>query len=229
MSWFAGLPFLEKLFIYIAAPSTVILVLQTLLLFVGGDSDDGGDAMLESDSSGIDFEGLEPDADLSLDSGELAAADLDDVQTLPEGGDVHSSAGLRFLTTRGIVAFLTVSGWTGICSMELGVPSLLAIILAVHFGAAAMIGIAYLVRAMMGLQSSGTVQYRKALGMIGDVYLPIPANGGGVGKVSLALGGVKEYDAVTTEETAIKTGELVRVTDIIRDGIMVVEREPSGE
>lgn len=211
MAWFETLPFLEKVFLFIALPSTIILMIQTVMLFFGG-ADDGS---LFTDTSGFesspgDISGI----------GEALSGDLDDAGSLAVGGD------LSFITMRGIIAFLTVAGWTGITCMEFGISGGLSAIVAMAFGTGALVGVAYLIRALLGLQAYNHVNYRAALGKIGEVYLPIPPNGSGIGRISLTLGGVyRQYEAVTNHGAGIKTGESVRVVDIIRGSVMVVESE----
>lgn len=213
--WFEALPLLEKVFLFIALPSTIILVIQTVMLFFGG-VDDGS---LFTDTSGFES----PPADFST-VAETFSSDFDDISGPSVGGD------LSFITMRGIIAFLTVAGWTGVTCMELGMSTILSTFAAVLFGAGALVGVAYLIRALLSLQTNHQVNYRAALGKTGDVYLPIPPNGGGTGKVSLTLGGTyTQYDAVTKQDTGVKTGELVRVVDIIRGNVMVVEAEDTED
>ncbi|MDR1117553.1 MAG: hypothetical protein LBL09_04840 [Oscillospiraceae bacterium] len=224
LAWFESLSVLEQIFFYIALPSTIILFIQTIMLFFGDMGHGQGDMDMDSDTSGLDIETGEVHFESA---GDVLSSDLDDVTDSDSGS--LDSYGLRFFTVRGIIAFLTVAGWTGICCLEFGGNQGLSILISVIFGAAAMIGIAYLVRALMGLQINTNIDYKNALGLVGDVYLTIPANGHGSGKVSLPLGGaLSQYDAITHERNVIKTGELVRVTDIVTGSIMVVERESDG-
>lgn len=216
MEWFNSLPLLEQIFFFIALPATAILIVQMILLIVGGIG--GGGMDLDSDTSGMDLDAAD-DFDLDVDIGDIAE----------DGGDGSESlevSDLRFVTTRGIIAFLAIAGWTGICCMEYGTPSPATILISLAAGAAAMVGIAFLVRALLRLQSVNSLDYRRALGQTGEVYLTIPPNNTGAGKVSLVLSGaLKQYDAVTNWEQRIPTGEMVRVVDIVRDDVMVVEPE----
>lgn len=213
--WFEALPLLEKVFFFIALPSTVILIIQTVMLFFGG-MDDGS---LLTDTSGFES----PPADFSA-AAEAISSDFDDAGGPSAGGD------LSFITVRGVIAFLTVAGWTGVTCMEFGMSAAISTFAAILFGAGALVSVAYLIRALLSLQTTNQVNYRAALGKTGDVYLPIPPNNSGTGKVSLSLGGkYTQYDAVTNQDTGVKTGELVRVVDIIRGTVMVVEAEEAGE
>ncbi|MDR1735800.1 MAG: hypothetical protein LBR85_02885 [Oscillospiraceae bacterium] len=212
--WYSALSLTEQIFVWIAAPASLILIIQTILLFFTGGADSG----LDSDVSGLgDSAGIDGGADIDVDV--VGGSDTD----LLEGS---TGAGLQFITTRGIIALLTVFGWAGLCFMAVGLGSGLSIALAAVLGFGALVGVAYLVRALLRLQAINTVNYRLALGRNADVYLTIPAKGQGVGKITLDLdGSLKEYDAVNTGDTPIKTGDVVRVTDLLRENVMVVEKE----
>ena len=208
-SWVDAMPLLEKIYFYIALPASLFMVIQTVMLFIGGAADSG----LDPDTSGM-------------------GADIPDHSGGAEHHDGHAVGdhGLRFLTMRGIIIFLTVFGWTGICFYEMGAGGPVSMTFAVVFGVGAMIGVAFLARGLLGLQSVGGIDYREALGQYADVYLPIPPKGGGYGKINLTLrGALSQYDAATDDEAVIKTGELVRVTDIMHGSVLVVERENSRQ
>jgi hypothetical protein len=62
------------------------------------------------------------------------------------------------------------------------------------------------------LQHSGTENIRNAIGAPAVVYVPIPANGAGAGKVTFKLQNRHvEYLAVTDDNTRLATGEKVIV------------------
>ena len=89
-AWWQSLSALDHVLLYIAVPATLILLIQTVLLFAGGAFDSDGDAGVP-DADGPDFDG--PDAD----GGPLHEAAAD-----PETPDT----GLHLFTVRGVVAFL---------------------------------------------------------------------------------------------------------------------------
>lgn len=217
LDWFESLSLIEQVFVWIAAPASLILIIQTVMLFFGG----GSDSDLDSDVSGLHTHDMDMGADMDVDV-DLLGHDAGAAHELLDGS---TSAGLQFVTMRGIIALLTVFGWTGLCAMQAGLTEAPSIAVATILGFGAMIGIAYLVRGLLRLQSVGNINYREALGQSANVYLTIPPKGKGVGKITLTLGGaLREYDAVNAGEAPIKTGETVRVTDL-REAVMVVEKE----
>ncbi|MCL2084888.1 MAG: hypothetical protein FWH06_06510 [Oscillospiraceae bacterium] len=209
-AWIDAMPLIEKIFFYIALPASLIMIIQTIMLFIGG----AGDSGLDSDTSAI--------GDGALDGLEAADGGLD-----ADGpGYGFSGNGLSFITMRGIITFMTVFGWAGVCLMEMGASESASMAFAILLGIGAMIGVAFLVRGLLSLQAVGNIDYRQALGQYADVYLAIPASGSGRGKVTLTLrGAMSQYDAVTDDDGGIRTGEVVRVTDIVGGNVLVVERE----
>ena len=155
--------------------------------------------------------------------GGIDGADMPDFDAsqLPDGSDVD---GLTVFSIRGIVAMLCVGGWSGIALLDTALPPVVAVILAVLLGVAALIGMAYLMRAVYKLQSSGNIDVENCIGKIGEVYIPIPAAGNGSGKVNLTVQEkFSEFSAITTSDDQLKTGAFVRVVAVGPSGVLVVE------
>jgi len=154
--------------------------------------------------------------------GDEADSDID-----PDGFDVSDAGdgGLVLFSVRGIVAMFCVAGWSGIVFIDLGLTPVLSIFLAILCGAAALFGIAYLMRAVLKLQSNGNIQLGAAVGKIGEVYIPIPPKGQGRGKINITVQDrFIEVDAISGGEETLKTGETVRVVSTNEAGLVVVER-----
>lgn len=212
--WWDNLSMLLKVLYCIAVPATLVLLLQTIFSMAGFGDD--GDINL-SDTSGIDMGGdFDTDVDIDLD------ADIDTDAFHPVQGNY---ATLRLFTLQGIVAFFAVAGWVAIAAVSAGIPSAGAIPLGVIAGFFAMYGIAKLVQISKKLTENGTVDFRNAIGENATVYIPVPPANEGEGKVTLTLQGrFMECSAVTNERELLRTGTVVRVTDLNGD-TLVVERE----
>ena len=61
-AWWQSLSALDHVLLYIAVPATLILLIQTVLLFAGGAFDSDGDAGVP-DADGPDFDGHQVDFD----------------------------------------------------------------------------------------------------------------------------------------------------------------------
>lgn len=239
--WWQSLSLLEQILLYIAVPATLILLIQTILLFVGGVAGGDADADASCDGEvldsgvmdvgdGLDLDGdgipdLELDADLDADAPDAGG------DTPGDGGDPHSDAahaasGLHVLTVRGVIAFLTLFGWSGLAFCQTGMPALLAVFLAVPVGLAGMVAIALLLREALKLQYDGTLDLRNAVGLEGSVYLTVPARRAAPGKVNvLVQSQLREFEALTDSETPIPTGAEILVTALIGEDTLLVEEK----
>lgn len=130
------------------------------------------------------------------------------------------------LSMRSIIAFFTFFGWTGVLGLNNHVSVWLSVILASVVGIIAMFIVAYMVYKFSQLEQSGTLNLYNALDKPGEVYLSIPGQGKGVGKVHLKVDGtVREVDAITEGDT-LKTGTSIKVVEIMNGNILMVEYNP---
>ncbi len=214
IEWWNALPTIQQVFYILAIPSTIILVLQIILLLFGVGGDHDGDVSADADG----------DIDASAD-GDLSAQIDADGSFVPEHdapydpGPAHE-AGLRILTVRGVVAFLAICGWVGVAALDMGAGPILSSVLAVVAGLAAMILVAVALRFSLKMQQSGNLDLKNAVGLTGEVYVPIPR--GGKGKVTLTVQDrFLELDAVCSERD-LSTGEAVKVTGITSSHTLLV-------
>lgn len=211
-AWWNALTTMEQILYCIAIPSTLILILQTILTFCGFDHDGGVNV---SDTSGLD---LDVSHDISVDT-DIGDWDMGDGSSVSDVGSMH------FFTVQGMVAFLCIFGWTSIILLHGSGNKSLSIIVGMFFGILAMLLVAKVLQISYKMTQSGTRNLHNALGESGRVYLTIPPKGEGTGKINLMLqGSFLECDALNSTKQPIKTGESVRVIDIEGDNV-VVEKE----
>ena len=189
--WWNGLELLTRIYAVAAITSTAILVIQTIMVLLGG---------------GEGFDGVDFDADVDVD------IDFDSM-----------TDGLELFSVRGIMAFFAVGGWLGIALLESGVSTALVILFSFLAGFAALFGLMFLFRALRRLQSDGTLQMKNAIGKTGTVYITIPANQSRSGKIMISFQGkLNECEAVTAEQRDLKTGESVKVVELVGAEILLV-------
>ena len=77
---------------------------------------------------------------------------------------------------------------------------------------------------LAGMQQSGNIDiYKSAVGCQGKVYLTVPGERAGEGKVQITIeGAVREYTALTDSGT-LKTGTPIKVTEVVNDSTVLVE------
>lgn len=156
---------------------------------------------------GLDFDS-ESDADFHTD---VAAHDF----TL--------DTDFTLLSVRGIIAFFTFFGWTGVLALNAGLGVLLSLALATLSGIIAMALVAYLIFLFSRLTQEGNLDIRKTIRTTGEVYLTIPANKNGTGKIHIKVEGVfREIEAVTAGDT-LPTGTKIKVVEVIDENLLLVE------
>jgi hypothetical protein len=143
--------------------------------------------------------------------------------------DAHISDGdsipFQFLSLKNIVAFFAVFGWSGIGFINAGLAAWLVILLALICGFLMMLLMATLFYLMSKLAENGTLKMKNAVGKLGEVYLVIPANRSGMGKVQLNVqGSLRTLDAITDDLEKIPTSSIIQVLDVIDDQILLVKK-----
>lgn len=209
-SWWDALSTLQQVFMAIAIPATVIMVLQSILLLFGfGHGDADGDVSADAPDGGFD----------GADGGHFDAGAHIDAHDGTEGSD-----GVSLFTIRGIVAFFAVGGWMGVVMDQVGAIPLVSVIVAFVAGFLALLGIAWLFKIAVRLQASGNLRLENAIGKTGRVYLTIPGAGKGVGKVNVTVQEVySELEAMTRGAETLRPGRMVRVTGMEGSDLLVVE------
>ena len=205
INWWNSLELVSQAFACVAIPATLILLVQTILMLIGIGNDDG---------FGDDVADDLPEADGVFGDGETDVPD--------EVG----FEGLKIFSVRGIIAFFVVFGWVGLAMDATGVALPITIAVSVVSGAAMMLVLAAMMKAVMKLKSDGTTDNRNAVGKSGKVHLTIPAKRSGEGKVHVMLqGAYVERGAVTDEDEAIPTGSEIVVIGVSGECDLVVRRK----
>lgn len=151
--------------------------------------------------------------------------DAEDVDvTEPDAGD--SGDGLHFLSIRTIAGFLTMFGLVGVAGTAGDWGHTLTALLAFVAGGTAMLTVAYLMRFFVCLSQSGTADLNHAVGKVATVYLRIPGNRSGMGKIHVSVDGrTLELGALTAGEE-LPTGSQCRVvTKLAEDKFEVAALE----
>ncbi len=152
------------------------------------------------------------DGDLDLDTDADADGDLDS----------HTDTGVSLFTLKGLTAFFAIGGWTGMLMLSYDIHVGITVAVSVVAGLAAYFVVWGLIRLMLKLQEDGTLDYASAVGKEATVYVSIPANRGGRGKITLVLQGrYTELDAVTDESERIPVDSAVEIVDKAGDAFVV--------
>ena len=209
-AWWESLTALERVFAAAAIPATLLLIIQLVSTLIGLGGQDG-----DADGPDLDGDGVPDGIDLDLDGDGIPdGIDLDgdgipdELYESPEETEVqHEGFNLRLFSFRGIVAFFAVYGWGALAISRSGRPWLVALIVGLILGVAAMFLVAVTMQLFVRLQSDGTVDPNNAVGLAGEVYLSVPPGRQGEGKVNVVIQDtMTECAAVTDETSPIPTG-----------------------
>lgn len=140
-----------------------------------------------------------------------------------DGLDAHDS-GMSIFSVRGVTAFFTGFGWTGVICTEQGLGILPSVVIAFGVGSTLMIGIFLMMRSIMKLQASGTMDYGNAVGQMGTAYVTIPPAQQAGGQVETMIQGrLVTAEALYKGAEPIKPGTKVKVLERIGSTTLIVE------
>lgn len=196
--WWSSLTELQQVLFIIAVSATGIMLLFLILMLFG-------------------FEGSETfDGDVSFDD-----VDFDVYNDEPFG----SFGGLRILTVRGALAFLSVGGWVAYLLSYLLEP-IWAILIGAVVGIIAAYLLALAFKWSLKLESSGNIDYENAIGKTGTVYIRIPKAKSGIGKINIILQErLVEIDAITDDAEDIKVNASVEIIGLENETTLIVKRK----
>lgn len=180
---------MEKFYLYVAIPASLILVIQTIMTFMGlsGEID-------------VDFNG---DGDV----------------------DLQGETGLTIFSVRNMVAFFTFFGWSGLWMLSSNFNPVLTALLSILVGVLFMFISMSLFLLVSKMQRSGNIILSNAVGIVGEVYIPIPANRQNFGKIMVVIQGTLcEVEAITDEPDIIKTGSQVIVVAVEGNSKLLVKK-----
>ena len=185
-----------------AAVGGTVLVLQFLLTIIGI----GGD-------------------DLHFDAHVDAPYDLDFSDVASHGVVGHGSTWLfSVISFKTVVAALTFFGIAGWASQSAQLPPVTGLGIAVVTGGAAMFGVHFLISSLSKLNQDGSLRIEASVGKRGRVYLPIPGQHAGEGKIQVKLQGrLVELKAMTSEPDKLPAGARVTISRVLTPMTVEVE------
>ena len=152
------------------------------------------------------------------------------------GGFWHHALGMRhvrggsgeswlggMISFQGIVAATTAFGLAGMAALSQGWWSWVILLVAFGTGACASAFVAVMMRTLMQMDDDGTVQTQDCVGSPGSVYLSVPANNSGMGKVLIHVQGrTMEYQAITWVEKELAIGDEIIVVGVHAPGVLEI-------
>ena len=210
-NWFGSLDSTMQVFWACAIAASIVFVIQNTLMLIGVG---GMDSDVDADVS--------TDFDVHTDMG--GDADISSGHSGHEG--TLGSAGIFSLfTLRNFINFFLGFGWGGISLAPVVQSKALLVFLSFLIGVVFVAVFAILMRLILKLEKSGNFKIQDCVGETASVYLRIPANHTGAGKIQISINGsVHELNAFTDDAEMLATGSRVRVVKVIDGGSLLVEK-----
>lgn len=143
-------------------------------------------------------------------------------------GDIeHDFSGdhgsLQFFNFRNFINFFLGFGWSLIALNDTISNRFILITVSCIIGIILVAVVMSLFYGLSKMSQSGSLELKNAIGKVAEVYLTIPSSQSGIGKVHIKIqGSLRELDAMATGQS-IPTGQLVKVTNVINDDLLLVE------
>ena len=209
IDWWNSLEPAMKVLWAVTLSASLVFIIQTVMTFLGAAGDTDFDINTDMDTAGpSDI------ADGSVDVG----ADVDTGET------GHLGTGMNLLTFRNFINFLIGFGWTAILLNDSIPATGLRMLIAILVGIVLVAIVMLLFKWLTDMQQSGNINvFKSAVDCEGTVYLTIPGERAGEGKVQITINNaVREYAAVTDVPT-LKTGQRIRVVEVVSANTLLVE------
>ncbi len=157
------------------------------------------------------FVGMDSNADFS---GEVGDTSMGDAGSFP----------FQLFTFRNFINFFLGFSWSYIVFYDLVSSVAWVIVISVFVGLLVVAGVMMIFYSMSRMTESGNIHIEQTIGSTAHVYIPIPGNREGRGKIQLSIqSSIREYDAITAGE-ALKTGNIVKVIEVVEGSILLVEK-----
>ena len=150
--------------------------------------------------------------------------DMDADFDMPDAG-FEGDPSMNLYTFRNLVNFLLGMSWTAIILNGQINSKTLLMLIAFAVGALLVFVVMMMFKGLSKMQQSGNIDvYKTAVGCNGKVYLTVPGERKGIGKVQININNsVREYDALTDSEDDLKTGTSIKVTEVLDASTLIVE------
>jgi hypothetical protein len=187
MEMFNQLEPMLKIFWMVAAISSLIFIVQTIMTFTGTDSTDGISADFDGDLSGTD-------------------------------------SPFQLFSFRNLINFLLGFSWAGISFYETISNKSVLVLIAFLIGTSFLVAFFFIIKQIQKLAEDNTFSIGTTIQKTGQVYITIPANKNGKGKIQISVNGaVHELDAITNG-AILTSGEMIRVVQVIDNNLLLVEK-----
>jgi hypothetical protein len=137
-----------------------------------------------------------------------------------DGGD----APFHLFSLRNLLNFLLGFSWTGIAFYDVMESKTLLLLLSLGVGSSFVYGFFVIIRQIQKLAEDNSFRIESTLNKTAEVYLTVPENQSGKGKIMVSVGGVfHELEAMTEDLERLPTGSSVKIVRVEQGNIVFVE------
>lgn len=141
-----------------------------------------------------------------------------------DSGSQDSDSSFPLLSFRNFTNFFLGFGWTAIGLEKVGLNRGIIMIASAFVGILFVFTVIFLFRLLSGIEPKNRIDIADVIHCKGKVYIAIPSNEKGEGKIQVTVLGVtRKYNAITKGK-ALKAQTPVIVTEILNDRLLLVER-----
>lgn len=140
------------------------------------------------------------------------------------GGSDVGEMPFQLFTFRNLINFFLGFSWTGISLYNVIGSKVLLTIIAALVGLLLVAIVMTIFYFLSRMEQSGNIDINNTIGLTATVYIPITESRGRAGKIQISVNGaIREYDAIT-KGSALKTGEIVKVIQVVEGNMLLVEK-----
>jgi len=156
----------------------------------------------------------------------FAGMDGNDGTSADFDGDLSDGhAPFQLFSLRNLINFLLGFSWTGISFFGIIENKFLLITVALLIGCGMVAMFFVIIKQILKLSEDNTFKIGSCLNKTGTVYINIPAQKSGSGKVQISVrSAFHELEAITNSPEKLVSGTSVKVIEIIDNKILVVEK-----
>ena len=153
----------------------------------------------------------------------LIGMDSTDVDVDFDGSDTMDYGGsISLFSIRNLINFFCGFGWAGVCPNGSIPNRIILLLVSLIVGIGFVMMFFYIKKQTKKLEHNGAFKIADCVDKTADVYLRIPGQRKGKGKVQISINGsIQEIDAMTDGET-IASGCKVKVTETIGNDMLLV-------
>ena len=155
----------------------------------------------------------------------LIGSDSSDGINADFDGDLdHADAPFQLFSFRNLINFLLGFGWTGVAFYDNISSKTLLVIIATVVGLVFILLYFVLIKQILKLSEDNSFKIENTINKTAEVYLTIPENKSGKGKIQISVNGsFHELDAITSSSEKLTSGSAVKVV-AVEHNLVIVEK-----